>query len=63
MPARDPAPDHERSGRDVEGSVARAERGSPVAGGGAQRIAGARVPDRKAGGEPVPDGPPFDEQE
>jgi hypothetical protein len=28
--------------------------------GGAQRIAGARISDRKSAGEAVPDGPPFD---
>lgn len=28
--------------------------------GGAQRIVGARISDRVAGGEPVPEGPPFD---
>jgi hypothetical protein len=31
-----------------------------VGSGGAQRIVGARISDRVAGGEPVPDGPPFD---
>lgn len=31
-----------------------------IGSGGAQRIAGARISDRVAGGEPVPDGPPFD---
>lgn len=31
-----------------------------IGSGGAQRIVGARVSDRVAGGEPVPDGPPFD---
>lgn len=32
-----------------------------IGSGGAQRIEGARISDRVAGGEPVPDGPPFDE--
>ncbi len=31
-----------------------------IGSGGAQRIAGARISDRVAGGEPAPDGPPFD---
>jgi hypothetical protein len=31
-----------------------------VGAGGAQRIVGARISDRVAGGEPVPDGPPFE---
>jgi hypothetical protein len=31
-----------------------------VGSGGAQRIVGARIPDRTAAGEPTPDGPPFD---
>jgi hypothetical protein len=31
-----------------------------VGAGGAQRVVGARVSDRVAAGEPVPDGPPFD---
>ncbi len=31
-----------------------------VGSGGAQRVVGARTSDRVAGGEPVPDGPPFD---
>lgn len=31
-----------------------------IGSGGAQRIVGARISDRVAGGEPVPDGPPFD---
>lgn len=31
-----------------------------VGSGGAQRIVGARISDRVAGGEPVPEGPPFD---
>jgi hypothetical protein len=34
-----------------------------IGSGGAQRIEGARISDRVAGGEPVPDGPPFDENE
>jgi hypothetical protein len=34
-----------------------------VGSGGAQRIEGARVSDRVAAGEPVPDGPPFDADE
>ena len=34
-----------------------------VGSGGAQRIEGARISDRVAGGEPVPDGPPFDPNE
>ena len=29
--------------------------------GGAQSVVGARTPDRLAGGEPAPSGPPFDE--
>lgn len=29
---------------------------------GAQRVEGARISDRVAAGEPVPDGPPFDSQ-
>jgi hypothetical protein len=113
MASHDPSADHERSGRDVEEGIARAEQGSPVEGehdlegngpsgdsrvermadveettegriernpgepadplepgpgpadvgsGGAQRIVGARIPDRVAGDEPVPDGPPFEEQ-
>lgn len=33
-----------------------------IGSGGAQRIAGARISDRIAAGEPVPDGPPFDTQ-
>ena len=112
-PDRDPSPAHERSGRDVEESIARAEEGtdeqgihtlegsgpsgasrvermadveettegrvernegdraaplkpgpSPadVGSGGAQRVEGARISDRVAGSEPVPDGPPFDEE-
>lgn len=32
-----------------------------IGSGGAQRLEGARISDRVAGGEPVPDGPPFDE--
>lgn len=31
-----------------------------IGSGGAQRIVGARISDRVAGGEDVPDGPPFD---
>ena len=31
-----------------------------IGSGGAQRIVGARISDRVAGGEPSPDGPPFD---
>jgi len=31
-----------------------------IGSGGAQRIVGARISDRVAAGEPVPDGPPFD---
>jgi hypothetical protein len=31
-----------------------------IGSGGAQRLEGARSSDRAAGGEPVPDGPPFD---
>jgi hypothetical protein len=31
-----------------------------VGSGGAQRVVGARIPDRAAAGEPVPDGPPFE---
>ena len=31
-----------------------------VGSGGAQRVEGARISDRVAGSEPVPDGPPFD---
>jgi hypothetical protein len=31
-----------------------------VGAGGAQRIVGARIPDRTAGGAPEPDGPPFE---
>jgi hypothetical protein len=34
-----------------------------IGSGGAQRVEGARIPDRVAGGEPVPDGPPFDTEE
>jgi hypothetical protein len=34
-----------------------------IGSGGAQRIEGARISDRVAGGEPVPDGPPFDADE
>jgi hypothetical protein len=34
----------------------------PSGSGGAQRIEGARISDRVAGGEPEPDGPPFDDQ-
>jgi hypothetical protein len=30
-----------------------------IGSGGAQRIVGARISDRVAGGEPAPDGPPF----
>jgi hypothetical protein len=111
-PDRDPSAAHERSGRDVEKSILRAEEGTDAQGdhtlaqsgpsgssraerivdveettegrversdeapaeplergpeprdvgsGGAQRIVGARIPDRKAGDAPVPDGPPFDE--
>jgi hypothetical protein len=33
-----------------------------IGSGGAQRIEGARISDRIASGEPVPDGPPFTEQ-
>jgi hypothetical protein len=33
-----------------------------VGSGGAQRVEGARISDRVAGSEPVPDGPPFDEE-
>ena len=112
-PDRDPSAAHERSGRDVEESIARAEAGtdeqgthtlensgppgdsrvermagveettegrvekddgepaaplepgpSPadVGSGGAHRVEGARISDRVAGSEPVPDGPPFDEE-
>jgi hypothetical protein len=111
-PDRDPSVAHERSGRDVEESIARAEAGtdeqgkhtlensgpsgdsrvermadveettegrvdrdggpaaplepgpSPadVGSGGAQKVEGARISDRVAGSEPVPDGPPFDEE-
>ncbi|MDO8211022.1 hypothetical protein [Conexibacter sp. CPCC 206217] len=107
------AGDDDRSGRDVEAAVARAEQGTPVEGrhsdgsgsptgesrveraadvdeivegrseggqrtqpppepgpeppaigsGGAQRIVGARIPDRKSAGEPTPDGPPFDDDD
>jgi hypothetical protein len=32
-----------------------------IGAGGAQRVEGARIPDRIASGEPVPDGPPFTE--
>jgi hypothetical protein len=31
--------------------------------GGAQRVVGARISDRAAAGEPVPDGPPFDDDQ
>jgi hypothetical protein len=31
-----------------------------IGSGGAQRIEGARISDRAAGGEPPPDGPPFE---
>lgn len=31
-----------------------------IGSGGAQRIVGARISDRVAAGQPVPDGPPFD---
>jgi hypothetical protein len=34
-----------------------------IGSGGAQRIEGARISDRVAAGEPVPDGPPFDTEE
>jgi len=34
-----------------------------IGSGGAQRIEGARISDRVAAGEPVPDGPPFGEDE
>jgi hypothetical protein len=112
-PDRDPSAAHERSGRDIEEGIARAEEGtdeqgthtlagsgpsgdsrvermadveettegrverdegdpaaplepgpSPadVGSGGAQRVEGARISDRVAGSEPVPDGPPFDEE-
>ena len=112
-PDRDPSAAHDRSGRDVEESIARAEAGtdekgthtlensgpsgdsrvermadveettegrvertvgeqaeplepgpSPVdvGSGGAQRVEGARISDRVAGSEPVPDGPPFDDE-
>lgn len=33
-----------------------------IGSGGAQRIVGARISDRVSAGEPVPDGPPFDEE-
>jgi hypothetical protein len=33
-----------------------------IGSGGAQRVEGARIPDRIASGEPVPDGPPFKTQ-
>ena len=110
---RDPSAAHDRSGRDVEEGIARAEEGTEVQGehtlensgpsgasrvermagveettegrvekddgeraaplepgpspadvgsGGAQRVEGARISDRVAGSEPVPDGPPFDEE-
>jgi hypothetical protein len=36
---------------------------SEAGSGGAQRIVGARISDRVAGSEPVPDGPPFDESD
>jgi hypothetical protein len=111
MTPRDPA-DHERSGKHVEESIARAEEGTEVQGthtleesgpsgdsrveriadveettggrvereegadpdplepgpgptdvgsGGAQKVEGARISDRVAGSEPVPNGPPFDD--
>jgi hypothetical protein len=62
--------------RDVDTSSNRSDEGDPTAAptppkpgpspadigsGGAQRIEGARISDRVVGGEPVPDGPPFDE--
>ena len=106
-PDRDPSAAHERSGRDIEEGIARAEEGTDVQGthtlegsgpsgdsrvermadveettegrvehnegdpasplepgpsptdvgsGGAQRVEGARISDRVAGSEPVPDG-------
>jgi hypothetical protein len=102
------AADHDRSGRDVEESILRAEEGTrdqgrhtldesasepgesriertaeveeitegrggaqepargpgpqDVGSGGAQRIVGARISDRVSAGEPVPDGPPFEDE-
>ncbi len=33
-----------------------------IGSGGAQRVEGARISDRVAGSEPVPDGPPFEDE-
>lgn len=61
--------DVERESTDLAGPEKTREAGVPISAGpspvdigsgGAQRIAGARISDRVAGGEPVPDGPPFD---
>src|SRR6478736_5065768 len=47
--------DQSRSGEDGPTGPGPADIGA----GGAQRLEGARISDRVAGGEPTPDGPPF----
>lgn len=55
----------EQTGTTGDGSGSDPEPGpgpTDVGSGGAQRVVGARISDRVAGGEPVPDGPPFDDE-
>ncbi len=55
-----------RSAAEQESSIDESPPAGPaptdIGSGGAQRIEGARISDRVAGGQPVPEGPPFDSE-